>query len=145
MPLNQKYEFALFYDAIPLAHCHAEQLLTLRDPRVVHRITRVLRLHIGDSIILFDRSVQLGATVKRIEKKEIILATQEPQAHQLLTPSITFGIPLLKQDHLEQAIYNATEAGINNLQLLITSKSRQRFTSPKELERITRVIIAAAE
>ncbi len=52
---------------------------------------------------------------------------------------------MLKRDALEDALYACVELGANIVQLVFTEKVHRSWGGQKELERLQRIIIAAAE
>ncbi len=137
---NEKHEFALFFPAMP----QKPESLVVTDPVFIHRIAHILRLNVNDSIILFDRTINGIAQIVTIQKKLIELSFNSIKKNLSLVPNITIGLPLLKRDSFEQALYAATELGANEIQLLITEKSQRIFTQ-KEMIRAQNIVHAAAE
>jgi len=114
------------------------------DPTICHRITKILRLHTGESFILFDTELHTHCTIIKAEKK-LLINCQKPVSNKILTPHITVLLPLLKREAFEEAIYSVVELGANVIQPIITQKTHQSWGNPKEYDRILRIIHAAAE
>lgn len=147
---HEKHEFALY--VANLADCLAavgtSGQLVITDTVLLHRVQHVLRLVPGDSITLFDRTLQAHCLLHAVTKKNITCLLRETKKHTILSPSITFFLPLLKKDDLEAALYSLVELGATTIQLITTEKSRQLGNKEREaheLERLERVMIAAAE
>ena len=143
-----RHQFALYiYDVTALLQAlpsHGRLCISSKD--IHHRITRVLRLQSGDSLILFDRTVHVVASIDRIAPRdEIDFVVGSAQKNNLYAPSITVALPLLKREALESAVYGLTEVGVTTIQLITTEKGQQRWQGEKEYDRLQRIIIAAAE
>lgn len=135
--------FALYY---PFLHEYQkENSLSLRDADVIHRITRVLRLTEGDTLILFDRSMHAEFIITTITRHTITGALKTKHKNKSWRYSITFFLPILKRESLAMAVYNLVEAGVQEIQLIYTQKTQRTFGGIKEKERLERVVIAAAE
>lgn len=139
---QEKHVFALYIDN--LLQIIKNAAIVIDDVTMMHRITQVLRLQVDDELILFDRSDQVYIRLTEIHKKNIISVVISQRKNLSLKPFITLLLPLLKKDALSEAVYNAVESGASEIQLIYTQKA-QRVVSDHELERLERVIIAAAE
>lgn len=137
-----KHEFALFFKELSLHKGKAAFAVT--DAALVQRIISVLRLSKGESLVLFDTSVHVDCTLEALDKKQIIFAAHEWGQNRIITPEVTVLLPVLKRDALDAAIYSCTALGASAIQLLTTAKTRA-WGGAKELERLQRVVIAAAE
>ena len=138
---NNAHEFALFFTTLAAT----KDTLTIKDPHVVQRITTILRLKPGGSIILFNQTHHARFTCALFSRKEVSGTLGTLQKNKELTPHITVLLPLLKRDALEAAVYGLTECGANSIQLITTEKVHRKWQRQKELERLQRIIIAAAE
>lgn len=143
---SEKHQFALFYTNLSgFLHSAQNKSFSLTDPNLVHRITSILRLGIGESLVLFDQSLHAQVTIADIVKHKSIRFELDYKKHNLIyKPEITVLLPLLKKDSFETALYSLAEIGVTTIQLLITHKSQQRWT-PKDQERAQKILIAAAE
>lgn len=144
---NQKHQFALYIANLSAMTAGLEkgQSFTIIDTDFVHRIIAILRLSVGQSFQVFDQKVQVFVTIIAAQKnKSVQMKIDEKQYNRVLEPGITFLLPLLKKESLETALYSLTEIGATQIQLVITQKSQQRWTT-KEQERAQKIIIAAAE
>lgn len=147
---HSKHEFALYVPNLTglLSHISAAQVLVFDDAEIVHRIQSVLRLEPGEEIRLFDRHMQALCIVQSVHKKEVRCLVSKRKETIPLMPPVTFFLPLLKKEDLEAALYSLVELGASAIQLVVTEKSRQpgpKEREQKELERLERVMIAAAE
>ncbi len=145
MQHDQTHLFSLFTPSLNLHSWASDQLVILSDADLIHRLSKVLRFAVGDQLIFFDTESFCKIVIREISKKNITVQVQSVQKHESLTPKITFLLPLLKKEALEQAVYSLCELGINKIQLVITQKSRQNLFSDKEFTRLQNIVIAAAE
>lgn len=147
---HSKHEFALYVPNLTalLSGVSAAQTLVFDNAEIVHRIQSVLRLEPGEEIRLFDRRIQALCVIQSVHKKEIRFLISKKKETMHLVPPVTFFLPLLKKEDLEMALYSLVELGATEIQLVVTEKSRQpgpKEREQKELERLERVMIAAAE
>lgn len=144
---TEKHLFALHHDdlADEIAGVAIGKEITIADPELAHRIITILRLAVGESLILFDATsnatVSLAGSVKNKLVKVIL---KEKSKNVICKPEITFLLPLLKKESLELSLYSLTEMGVNTIQLIYTQKSQQRW-GQKEHERAQKIILSAAE
>lgn len=118
----------------------------VRNEELVHRLVKVVKVQEGDICVLFDSIMHATIQILQVTKKDIKIRVDELQNNVATTPKITFLLPLLKKEALEDAIYSLCEIGVNEIQLVATLKSRTiSAVTPKELERLRGIVIAAAE
>ena len=139
---TEKHQFALYYEPINLIGLGVS--FELLDSELIARIVSVLRLQKDETVILFNRSVQVTCLITNIAKKNITCSVISSSKTTSIKPEIIVLLPLLKREALESAIYFATVLGITTIQLVVTEKSGT-WKGDKELERLERIVIAAAE
>lgn len=138
------HTFAIYDAAAPL-HIGVATFFAITDPEIIHRIRTVLRLQKDDRCIIFNNQYHYTGHIGRIEKKEVHFVIEQRLVNQLYQPSITAYLPLLKKNNLEEAIYNATEIGIQHIQLYTSQKCYASSWSTHTQERLHKQMIAAAE
>lgn len=143
--LTAKHEFALYWQETTAQITRPGMLVETNNQLLMHRIVQVLRLEHGDQCILFDRSHHARVTIEKITKKNITLQVDILNSNTTIQPSITFLLPLLKRESLETALYSLVELGASNIQLVITDKIQRKWAGASELERLEKIMIAAAE
>ena len=111
----------------------------------MHRIERVLRLQVGEQLILFNRERHAAARISSLDRKRVVLEILSVAENKRYMPSIMFLLPLLKKDALAQAVYFLVEAGVNAIQLIQPDNAHRKWGGQKELERLERIVIASAE
>jgi 16S rRNA (uracil1498-N3)-methyltransferase len=142
---NQKHLFALYTAKLKIESWVVGQSIVLDDVELMHRMIKVLRFEINDQVVLFNQNFHAQIMLQQISKKNIVVQVLSIQTHQPLQPEVTFLLPLLKKEALEQAVYSLCELGISSIQLVITEKSRQQLLHEKEFVRLQNIVIAAAE
>lgn len=146
--MNQQHEFAVYLPNLAeQAFANATEIIlsAKQYPELIHRITRVLRLSMGEPLILFDRKIHIFATVDYAEKKQVRLIIHQVNKNEIIKPYVRALLPLLKRAHLEKAIYELTELGVNEIQLVLAHKVQAKWGGAKEFERLNNIAIAAAE
>lgn len=141
------HEFALYYPNLTsLIDQVTDKSLKIEDPDLVHRIERVLRLRASEEFILFDQYNHVKCLVEQFEnRKTIRIQLIEVSPNHQITPEITVWLPLLKRDDFEEVIYSLVELGVNSIRLITTQKVQRSWGGKKELDRLQRIIISAAE
>lgn len=145
--MQERHEFAVYYSQLStqIKKVSEGQLFTVVDDAIIGRITHILRLRVGETLVFFDEQNSVNCSINSASKKELQCILLARHAHQILAPSITFILPLLKKDDFETALYSLVELGTNAIQLVITEKTQRSWGADKELDRCQRIMIAAAE
>lgn len=138
--MQSAHEFALYTAELS---SREQALYTIKDPELVHRISHVLRCTAGSELILFNREIHAEFTITAINKTSITGTLSAPTKNSVFTPHLVLYVPLLKRAALEEALYTATEIGVQEIQLITTQKTPP--WTDKELPRLERIIIAASE
>jgi 16S rRNA (uracil1498-N3)-methyltransferase len=140
-----KHEFALYWHDLSKIVMSGQHEFMLANADILNRIKTILRLQIGQKLVLFDRFCSVEACIRNLTKKFLEGIIISRHMHTVVKPSVTVALPLLKREAFEQACYGLTELGITALQPLITQKIHRVWFGAKEHERLMRVMIAAAE
>lgn len=143
---DDKHLFAVYAaDLLKSQSIYPDSKLSITDEDVVHRILTVLRLTVGHQLILFDTQKNIIVDIADTKKNKMLTVVVK-QVHGNTTPRLTidFALPLLKREALEEAVYSLSEIGVTDITLIITHKSQKQLT-PKELQRLHKIQIAAAE
>lgn len=145
--MKNHHEFAFYYPTLTLLLDQAiEKELTIQDADLVHRIERVLRLKKAEEFILFDQYNHAKCLLEQfVNRKTIRIRFIDVAPNRPITPELVVWLPLLKRDDLHEAVYSLVELGVNSIRLLITSKVQRAWGGAKEMERLHRICIAAAE
>jgi len=142
---QSKHQFAFYsIDFFEELVCK-NSIFILNEQELVHRALRVIKLSKGDSFIIFNQAQHVELEIVSCTKKEITVLVLSCQKNNVFKRQITFLLPLLKKEALEAAVYSLTEIGVNVIQLVMTQKSRKAAISDREMKRLNKIIIAAAE
>jgi 16S rRNA (uracil1498-N3)-methyltransferase len=109
---------------------------------IAHQVTRVLRLHDGEQLMLLDGRGE--AAMVKLLRGECVVESRGPAggepAHRLIVWQA-----LLRGDHLEPVIRHGTEIGIAAFRLFVSDRCVARDLSPRKLDRLRAVAREAAE
>lgn len=141
---NESHIFAIFVHAKNMLVDLKKRTIFLKDVDAIKRIMTVLRLQVGEPIILFDEKMEYGCTLDEITKKHITLSVRNEHAIELQTPEIDIVVPLLERAAFEEVVYMATVYGVRKIYPVITEKGRKKI-SEKEFERLHKIALSAAE
>jgi 16S rRNA (uracil1498-N3)-methyltransferase len=114
--------------------------IVLEDPKLINQWLRVLRLKIGDCVILFDGSgFDYKYMLSDINKKKAELKLLEKNQNSILPSfNLTLCPSLIKKDKLEWVIEKCTELGVGKFEPVISSRSEKKALSLTRLENIAK-------
>ncbi|MCX2726514.1 16S rRNA (uracil(1498)-N(3))-methyltransferase [Thermomicrobium sp. 4228-Ro] len=109
-----------FYIPEPL---HSGERVELPE-RVRHQVTRVLRLRVGDQIVLFDgQGLDYRAVLVAVSPERVIAEIEDAQpSRPLPCPPISLAAALLRHDHFDLVVEKATELGVERILPLRTHR-----------------------
>ena len=144
---SEKHIFALIWNnpAQPLINLKISSSLMIDNPDLCHRLQTILRLNIHDQCIFFTHQHHALVEITAITKKNITVNVLKVSTNKHHHPTIICGIPLLKREALETVVDSLTQLGATTIQLLTTAKMHRSAFGQKDLERLQRIINAAAE
>lgn len=143
--MKNKHEFALYYEELEAALLNSEaHYLVSQDKELCHRIATILRLKKGEEVILFNHVLAVQLDLEKVDKNECTGRIINKRINQKIMPEITALVPVLKREDLEEVVYHLTAIGVTTIQLIMTEKVHRGWTE-KELGRLKRIIISAAE
>jgi 16S rRNA (uracil1498-N3)-methyltransferase len=120
--------------------------VVVENKELAHRLANIVRVQHNDRLILFDRNYHVVGILEKYEgKKTIKIAVIAYVKNKKLSPHIVFLLPLLKREACERALYSLVELGAQEIQLILTEKVQRKWQGQKDLDRINRIVIAAAE
>lgn len=124
-------------------HSLATERLSLEGPEY-HHMVHVMRLCPGETIELINGRGELAqATIFSLHKKEAQLHILKYQKHSPSPSQISLGIPLLRPSKLEWIIEKGTELGVDSFLFYPADLGEKQTLSPKHLERLRLLTIAA--
>ena len=141
--INGKHRFA-FFASWGVAEKGDQHIFSMQDEVLSKRIFSILRMTKGDEIVLFDCKHSAHVILEEVSKKEVLYRIISLTTIESIQPHLICLLPLLKQEALEQAITRLSILGAFQIQLVVSEKSRQSVTQ-KEIDRLKKMIIAAAE
>ena len=142
MVKDNKHEFAFFCSDLSLQK--SGETLLIDNVLLVRRITNILRLKPDDRLIVFNQEIHMQVQLKHCSKKSCSFLVESGNKNKILKPKITVLLPILKRDALETALYSCVALGASKVQLITTEKMR-KWQGEKELERLQRITVSAAE
>lgn len=143
--MNEKHIFAIYSDDVSFDTVGQSDAITITNEYAYHRIVRVLRMGVSDPCILFNRTFHAVSVIKNIRAKSIECIIQSVQSNPVMPCAIHFVLPILKREDLENAVSVLTEIGVTSIQLISTHKVQRSFDASKELPRMHKIMVAAAE
>lgn len=121
-------------------------LVNISDSQIIHQITKILRLKIGDVFIVFDAHYEYQILIENITKDglagkiiEKIKSEREPAKKLILYQS------LLKSDKLEWILQKGVEIGVAEFTPIISGNCMVREISENKLARYEKIIKEATE
>lgn len=142
---NKGHEFSFFVPTLTTTQGQQEAI-TISDSALVHRLSHVVRLEPGETVVLFDDIHNASYELLRYAKGSAVLNIKGVlQKNIPVLPKLTVILPLLKRDALDEVVYACRELGASSVVFVATEKTSRQNLSPSEWERLERVSIAAAE
>ncbi len=112
------------------------------DIYLVHQIKNVLRLAIGDSIILFNGKdfFDFLYVIQEVRKDSVHLCLLEKKAsiNQSSKAKVVVFLSLIKKELFELAVLKMTELGVTHIIPIISERTQSHFLNHDRLEKIAR-------
>ena len=106
-------------------------------------LTQVMRLKLGDSLLVFNgRDGELRCVIAEILKKGVVLRAEEQVRPQAMGPDVDLLIAVVKKSALEFAVEKATELGARRVGLVVTQRTQVQHV---RMDRLDAIAIEAAE
>ncbi|KKP26219.1 MAG: Ribosomal RNA small subunit methyltransferase E [candidate division TM6 bacterium GW2011_GWF2_30_66] len=146
---KDKHEFAFFLEnlssiikPIQINYNKKNTELRIEDKDLLHRITNIVRLEIGEEFIIFNQKQHALCSLISIEKKKsLTVEVISTNLNTNIEPKINLLVPILKRENFESVIYSSVELGANEIITLITEKSQKNFNQDRSIK----ILISAAE
>jgi len=122
--------------------------LSFKDSDLWNRLTKIVRVGVGDKFIIFDENLNATLEIKNnlSENKRVVSGIiLEKKENKLILPEIKLYLPVLKKDALECSIYVSAQMGVKDIFLIETKKSQKKFDFEKEKDRLKKIMISACE
>jgi len=136
--MSEKHLFACYEPTLSRAYSTQKNdpSFTIKSRDLSHRLTRVLRLKPGEQFILFDEVHWAQLTLLKEHKNEVQVTLECCEKLQSFVPRITLALGLLKRDALNEAVYSATQMGVDTIVPLLTEKVSRSWGGEKEVFRL---------
>ena len=110
------------------------------------RHVRVLRLKVGDEVVLFDgRGKEASARIRAIDDAEVVCQAHPPRTVGPRQTSLVLMLAVPKGSKVEDCIRMATELGVDEVALMQTERTIPRWDSERAKSRIDRLTRIATE
>ena len=118
-------------------------------PEQAHQVCHVLRLEVGDSIVVLDNSgVEYDVTLTAVSRPETVgrITGQRPAAGEPAAELVLFQ-SLLAREKFEWVLQKGTEVGVAQFVPVLTERSllRAKVVEDSKLDRWRRIVTEAAE
>jgi RsmE family RNA methyltransferase len=140
--------FLLFADSLLEKNSYPRDArLTIRSPELARRIFTVLRLTPHETVQLFSKQCVITLELETSPRPKDTVVGRVIHCMTITAPlsQQIACISLLKKESFEEAVHHATVTGATTIIPCITTKSRKSWQSPREIERLKTIIIAACE
>jgi len=103
------------------------------EPEPSHHLSRVLRLGVGDSLILFDGAGgEYPGEITAVDKKHVQVITGEHRKEDCESPlDIHLGIALSRSERMDWIVQKSTELGVRSLTPLSTEHTGVKLTAAR--------------
>ncbi len=120
------------------------------DADAAHHVSRVLRMQVGDELMLFNGDGgEYRAAIVSIDKKSVRVALRSCDNCERESPlAIHLGIAISKGERMDWVIQKATELGVAQITPLQTERIEVRLSNEREEKKLTHwqaIAIAACE
>jgi 16S rRNA (uracil1498-N3)-methyltransferase len=120
------------------------------EPASSHHLARVLRLGVGDALILFDgRGGEYPSEISAIEKKQVLVRTGTQQLIETESSlAIHLGIAVSRGERMDWIVQKSTELGVASVAPLITERTGVKLSgerAAKKIEHWQQIAISACE
>jgi len=106
-------------------------------------LTQVMRLKIGDALLVFNGvDGEWRCVIAEILKKGVVLRAEEHVRAQATGPDLELLISVVKKSALEFAAEKATELGVRRIRLVVTHRTQVQHV---RMDRLDAIAIEAAE
>ena len=120
------------------------------EPGPSRHLARVLRMRVGDSLILFDgRGGQYPATIHALDRNSVVASLGDFDATERESGlRLQLGIALSRGERMDWVIQKATELGVSSIALLVSERTEVRLKDEREQKKLRhwqQVAISACE
>ncbi len=113
--------------------------VSISDESHVHHLKDVLRLSLGDEIVLFDDSgYEYMASIASIGRNEVSLSIKSKQRAETRTLNLSIACAIPKHSRMDDIIDKLTQLGIDRIIPMETEHVVVRLSDSQKLERLSR-------
>lgn len=111
--------------------------ITITDMQRIHYLTRVMRIQVGDTILLFAFGKEYQAQVIHILAKSIVLRIINKTSSRNESPlSIYFGQGISRGERMDYSVQKATELGVTEFVPLYTQYTQVKLVGKRLTQRL---------
>jgi 16S rRNA (uracil1498-N3)-methyltransferase len=113
------------------------QILQL-DDQASHHLARVLRVNVGDSVVVFNgQGGEYNAIIERIDKKSVTVQLLEFSAREAESPlEICLAQGISRGEKMDYTIQKAVELGVTQIMPLFTERCTVKLDLPRSEKRL---------
>ncbi len=119
------------------------------NPEQSHQVQNVLRLKVGDEIVVLDETgIEYSVTLAAVDKRGVVgQVTSRQQSRGEPAAQVTLYQSMLMREKFEWVLQKGTEIGLARIVPVLTERSlvRVKDVDDKKLERWRRILTEAAE
>ncbi len=114
--------------------------VSITDPELIHQISRVLKLRMGEKIFIGDgKGNEILGVIETILKTEVRLEIESKSVNSNEPKRfVTLYLSILKKDNFELALQKAVECGISKIVPVLTTRTIKQGLNVKRLQTILR-------
>ncbi len=115
-----------------------KEVQTVSQPEIVHQMGKVLKLEVGEAVVVADgKGSEAACSIAGFEKGNVLLGGCRPRKSDTESARpVVLCLALLKKDNFELAVQKAVEVGVAEILPLLTERTiKQGFARPR-LEKI---------
>lgn len=115
----------------------------IANPENIKQIKDVLRLQIGEKIILSDgKGNEAEVTITSLSKNKIIGELKKIERKKEMTRKVSLYLAILKKENFELATQKAVECGVSNITPIVTERT---IKTGLNIARLEKIILEASE
>lgn len=121
----------------------SNKIIEIMNTQLVHQIARVLKLKIGEKIILSDGAgTEASGVIINIKVNKVAVQIENIKKELKNNDGKTLYLAILKRENFELAVQKATEIGIDRIVPIITART---IKTGLKRERLKKIIHEASE
>lgn len=120
-----------------------DKILNLNDAEILHQLSKVLRIKIGEEIVIFDSSgTEYLICITDIQKKYLQAKIENISKHTPDKKKVNLFQSIIKKDNFEWIVQKTTELGISSITPVISERTIKTAINN---DRINKIAIEASE